>query len=103
MPEENVIGEVGKGYKYAIESLNVGRIGIGAQVMSFMYEVDTSSVKNEHCFFVRCWVWLRAVLKVSSLMFMTVRRLVNPLQTSRYITSCIFLCNYNAPCVCRGL
>lgn len=47
MPEENVIGEVGKGYKYAIESLNVGRIGIGAQVMSFMYEVDTSSVKYE--------------------------------------------------------
>ena len=32
VPEENVIGEVGKGYKYAIESLNVGRIGIGAQV-----------------------------------------------------------------------
>ena len=27
-----MIGEVGKGYKYAIESLNVGRIGIGAQV-----------------------------------------------------------------------
>jgi alkylation response protein AidB-like acyl-CoA dehydrogenase len=32
VPEENVIGEVGKGYKYAIESLNIGRIGIGAQV-----------------------------------------------------------------------
>ena len=32
VPEENVIGKVGKGYKYAIESLNVGRIGIGAQV-----------------------------------------------------------------------
>ena len=27
-----MIGGVGKGYKYAIESLNVGRIGIGAQV-----------------------------------------------------------------------
>ena len=34
VPEENVIGDVGKGYKYAIESLNVGRIGIGAQVLS---------------------------------------------------------------------
>lgn len=33
VPEENVIGEVGKGYKYAIESLNVGRIGIGAQMI----------------------------------------------------------------------
>ena len=32
VPEENVIGEVGLGYKYAIECLNVGRIGIGAQV-----------------------------------------------------------------------
>lgn len=32
VPESNVIGEVGKGYKYAIEALNVGRIGIGAQV-----------------------------------------------------------------------
>ena len=27
-----MIGELGKGYKYAIEILNVGRIGIGAQV-----------------------------------------------------------------------
>lgn len=33
VPEENVIGEVGKGYKYAIESLNIGRIGIGAQMV----------------------------------------------------------------------
>ena len=31
-----MIGEVGKGYKYAIESLNVGRIGIGAQVNARM-------------------------------------------------------------------
>ena len=30
--ESQVIGQVGKGYKYAIEVLNVGRIGIGAQV-----------------------------------------------------------------------
>jgi len=28
-----VIGEVGKGYKYAIESLNMGRIGIAAQML----------------------------------------------------------------------
>ena len=26
------MGEVGKGYKYAIETLNTGRIGIAAQV-----------------------------------------------------------------------
>ncbi len=30
---ENVLGEVGKGYKVAIETLNEGRIGIGAQVV----------------------------------------------------------------------
>eukprot|EP01100_Stratorugosa_tubuloviscum_P015059 TRINITY_DN8451_c0_g1_i1.p1 TRINITY_DN8451_c0_g1~~TRINITY_DN8451_c0_g1_i1.p1 ORF type:complete len:416 (-),score=200.29 TRINITY_DN8451_c0_g1_i1:44-1291(-) len=33
VPEENVLGEVGKGYKYAIETLNEGRIGIGAQMI----------------------------------------------------------------------
>ena len=32
MPESSVLGQVGHGYKYAIESLNEGRIGIGAQV-----------------------------------------------------------------------
>jgi alkylation response protein AidB-like acyl-CoA dehydrogenase len=32
VPEENVLGEVGKGYKIAIETLNEGRIGIGAQM-----------------------------------------------------------------------
>jgi len=33
VPKENVMGEVGKGYKYAIEILNEGRIGIGAQMI----------------------------------------------------------------------
>jgi alkylation response protein AidB-like acyl-CoA dehydrogenase len=33
VPEENVLGEVGKGYKIAIETLNEGRIGIGAQML----------------------------------------------------------------------
>ncbi len=33
VPKENVLGEVGKGYKIAIETLNEGRIGIGAQMM----------------------------------------------------------------------
>src|ERR1700724_778250 len=32
VPESNVLGEVGKGYKIAIETLNEGRIGIGAQM-----------------------------------------------------------------------
>jgi alkylation response protein AidB-like acyl-CoA dehydrogenase len=33
IPKENVLGEPGKGYKIAIETLNEGRIGIGAQMI----------------------------------------------------------------------
>jgi len=33
VPAGNVLGEVGKGYKAAIETLNEGRIGIGAQML----------------------------------------------------------------------
>ncbi|HEU4801386.1 MAG TPA: acyl-CoA dehydrogenase [Gemmatimonadales bacterium] len=33
VPDENVMGPVGQGYKIAIETLNEGRIGIGAQML----------------------------------------------------------------------
>jgi alkylation response protein AidB-like acyl-CoA dehydrogenase len=33
VPKDNVVGQVGKGYKIAIETLNEGRIGIGAQMV----------------------------------------------------------------------
>src|SRR5216117_2192965 len=33
VPKSNVLGEIGKGYKIAIETLNEGRIGIGAQMV----------------------------------------------------------------------
>ena len=33
VPQENVLGEPGKGYKVAIDTLNGGRIGIGAQMI----------------------------------------------------------------------
>ncbi|MDE0110256.1 MAG: acyl-CoA dehydrogenase family protein [Bryobacterales bacterium] len=33
VPSENILGEVGKGYKIAIETLNEGRIAIGAQML----------------------------------------------------------------------
>src|SRR5215831_17813371 len=33
VPKNNILGEVGKGYKIAIETLNEGRIGIGAQML----------------------------------------------------------------------
>ena len=33
VPKQNVIGEIGKGYKIAIETLNEGRIGIAGQML----------------------------------------------------------------------
>ena len=33
VPRENLLGEIGKGYKISIETLNEGRIGIGAQMI----------------------------------------------------------------------
>ena len=33
IPLENLVGEEGKGYKYAIEILNEGRVGIAAQMI----------------------------------------------------------------------
>ena len=33
VPRESILGEVGQGYKVAIETLNEGRIGIGAQML----------------------------------------------------------------------
>ncbi len=33
VPAENILGDPGKGYKIAIETLNEGRIGIGAQML----------------------------------------------------------------------
>src|SRR5688500_5666398 len=33
VPEENVLGPVGQGYKIAIDTLNGGRVGIGAQMI----------------------------------------------------------------------
>jgi len=33
VPRANLLGEIGKGYKVAIETLNEGRIGIGAQMI----------------------------------------------------------------------
>ena len=47
--ESQIIGELGKGYKYAIEVLNIGRIGIGAQVYSCdytMYKINNSNIPS---------------------------------------------------------
>ncbi len=45
VPTENVLGEVGKGYKTAIETLNEGRIGIGAQMIGIGQGALDATVK----------------------------------------------------------
>ena len=52
VPKQNVLGEVGKGYKIAIETLNEGRIGIGAQMVgvaqgSFEHGVKYSQERQQ--------------------------------------------------------
>lgn len=53
VPKENVLGEVGKGYKVSIETLNEGRIGIGAQMLGIAqgaYECALSYTKEREQF-----------------------------------------------------
>ncbi len=45
VPKENVLGEVGKGYKTSIETLNEGRIGIGAQMIGIARGALESSLR----------------------------------------------------------
>jgi len=45
VPKENVLGEVGKGYKVAIETLNEGRIGIGAQMIGLAQGAIDAAMK----------------------------------------------------------
>lgn len=53
VPAANVLGEVGKGYKIAIETLNEGRIGIGAQMIGIAqgaYDATVSYIKSREQF-----------------------------------------------------
>jgi butyryl-CoA dehydrogenase len=53
IPSENVLGPVGQGYKVAIETLNEGRIGIGAQMIGIAQgalAAATAYVKERHQF-----------------------------------------------------
>src|SRR5438034_11157664 len=45
VPAANLIGEVGNGYKVAIETLNTGRIGIGAQMIGVARGALDASLK----------------------------------------------------------
>ena len=44
VPEDNVLGPVGLGYKVAIETLNEGRIGIGAQMIGVAQGALTATI-----------------------------------------------------------
>jgi alkylation response protein AidB-like acyl-CoA dehydrogenase len=53
VPVANVLGDVGKGYKIAIETLNEGRIGIGAQMVGIAqgaYEATLNYIKTREQF-----------------------------------------------------
>lgn len=45
VPASSIVGEYGKGYKIAIETLNEGRIGIGAQMLGLAQGVYEHAVK----------------------------------------------------------
>src|SRR2546423_7693202 len=45
VPSANVVGEVGLGYKVAIETLNTGRIGIGAQMIGVARGALTAALR----------------------------------------------------------
>ncbi len=45
VPKENVLGQPGKGYKIAIETLNEGRIGIGSQMVGVARGAWDAAVK----------------------------------------------------------
>jgi len=45
VPEANVLGPIGQGYKIAIETLNEGRIGIGAQMIGVARGALTAALK----------------------------------------------------------
>ena len=45
VPKANVLGEIGKGYKVAMETLNEGRVGIGAQMLGLAQGAFDHTVK----------------------------------------------------------
>ena len=45
VPKENVVGEVGKGYKIAIGTLNEGRIGVAAQMLGLAEGAHAAALK----------------------------------------------------------
>ncbi len=53
VPKENILGDIGKGYKVAVQTLNEGRIGIGAQMLGISqgaYDATVEYVKGREQF-----------------------------------------------------
>ena len=48
VPKQNVLGEVGQGYKVAIETLNEGRIGIAAQMVGVARGALENAIRYAH-------------------------------------------------------
>jgi alkylation response protein AidB-like acyl-CoA dehydrogenase len=48
VPSGNVLGQIGKGYKTAMETLNEGRIGIGAQMIGLAQGALDHTIKYTH-------------------------------------------------------
>ncbi|OQV12512.1 Short/branched chain specific acyl-CoA dehydrogenase, mitochondrial [Hypsibius exemplaris] len=58
IPAGNILGEFGKGYKYAIELLNEGRIGIGSQMLGLAqgcFDYSVGYVMERKQFGKRIW------------------------------------------------
>eukprot|EP01134_Creolimax_fragrantissima_P008515 CFRG8515T1 len=79
IPKENILGEYGKGYKYAISMLNEGRIGIAAQMVGLaegVLELSESQF-TEECIRenARDIKQLKADITAARLLFMNAARL----------------------------
>ncbi len=81
VPRANVLGEVGKGYKIAIETLNEGRIGIGAQMVglaqgAFAHAVRYSQERHQ---------FGKAIVEFQAVQFL-LAELATAIEASRLLT-----------------
>ena len=81
VPRANVLGEVGKGYKIAIETLNEGRIGIGAQMVGLAqgaFEHGVRYAQERHQFG-------KAIVEFQAVQFL-LSELATAIEASRLLT-----------------
>jgi butyryl-CoA dehydrogenase/short/branched chain acyl-CoA dehydrogenase len=81
VPRANVLGEVGKGYKIAIETLNEGRIGIGAQMVGLAqgaFEHGVRYAQERHQFG-------KAIVEFQAVQFL-LAELATAIEASRLLT-----------------